>query len=86
MRNLKANRASVTEEQRRERLRIRHEKDRAKRTKKLQEEEKKVVSNRRQRYQRHPTLKRLKRGDENELERNVPVYVYSVPVSREGGR
>ena len=34
MRNLKANRASVTEEQRRERLRIRHEKDRAKRTKK----------------------------------------------------
>ena len=31
---LKANRASVTEEQRRERLRIRREKDRAKRTKK----------------------------------------------------
>ena len=30
----KANRASVTEEQRRERLRIRHDKDRAKRTKK----------------------------------------------------
>ena len=47
---LKVNRASVTEEQRRERLRIRHEKDRAKRTKKkLQEEEEKVVSNRRQR-------------------------------------
>ena len=31
---LKANRASETEEQRRERLRIRHEKDRAKGTKK----------------------------------------------------
>ena len=46
---LKANRASVSEEQRRERLRIRREKDRAKRTKKLQEEEEKVVSNRRQR-------------------------------------
>ena len=46
---LKANRASVTEEQRRERLRIRREKDRPKRTKKLQEEEEKVVSNRRQR-------------------------------------
>ena len=25
--------------------------------------------------------KRLKRGDENELERNVPVSVYRVPVS-----
>ena len=39
----------MTEEQRRERLRIRREKDRAKRTKKLQEEEEKVFSNRRQR-------------------------------------
>ena len=48
MKNLKQNRASVTEEQRRERLRIRREKDRAKR-KKIQEEEEKVVSNRRQR-------------------------------------
>ena len=46
---LKVNRASVTEEQRRERLRIRCEKDRTKRTKKLQEEEEKIVSNRRQR-------------------------------------
>ena len=46
---LKANRASVTEEQRRERLRIKREKGRAKRTKKIQEEEEKVVSNRRQR-------------------------------------
>ena len=44
---IKANRAS---EQRRERLRIRREKDRAKiTTKKLQEEEEKVVNNRRQR-------------------------------------
>ena len=46
---LRANRASVTEEQRRERLRIRREKDRAKRINKIQEEEEKVVSNRRQR-------------------------------------
>ena len=38
---LKANRASETEEQRKERLRIRREKDRARRrTKKLQEEKK----------------------------------------------
>ena len=36
--------------------------------------------------QRQATLKRLKRGDESELERNVPVSVYRVPVSREGGR
>ena len=43
---LKANRASVTEEQRKERLRIRRKKDRAKR---IQEEEEKVVSKRRQR-------------------------------------
>ena len=27
--------------------------------------------------QRQTTLKRLKRGDENELERNVPVFVYA---------
>ena len=46
---LKANRVSVTEEQRRERLRIRREKDRAKEQKKLQEEEEKVISNRRKR-------------------------------------
>ena len=38
----------MTGEQRRGKLKIRLEKDRAKRTKKLQEEEKKVVSNRRQ--------------------------------------
>ena len=46
----KANRASETDEQRKERLRIRHEKDRARRrTKKLQEEKKMVVRNRRPR-------------------------------------
>ena len=45
---LKANRASVTEEQRRERLRIRREKDRARRrSKNLKEEEEKVISNKR---------------------------------------
>ena len=41
---LKANRASVTEEQRRERLRIRREKDRAKRTKKNYKRKKKRLS------------------------------------------
>ena len=49
MRKLKANGASETEKQRKERLRIRTEKDRAKRRKKLQGEEEKVVCNRRQR-------------------------------------
>ena len=40
---LKANRTSETEEQRKERLRIRHEKDRARRrTKKLQDENKRL--------------------------------------------
>ena len=46
---LKANRASVTEEQRRERLRIICEKIAKGTTKKPLEEEEKVVSNRRQR-------------------------------------
>ena len=41
---LKANRASVTEEQRRERLRIRRKKDRAKRTKKNYKRNKKRSS------------------------------------------
>ena len=49
MRNLKANRASVTEEQRRERLRIRREKDRAKRTTKTTRGRRKGRRNRRQR-------------------------------------
>ena len=64
---LKANRASVTEEQRKERLRIRRKKDRAKR---IQEEEERVVSKDNE-NQRQATLKRLKRGDENELEKNL---------------
>ena len=51
---LKANRASDTEEQRKERLSIRHE------NKKTENHEKKHLA----------TLKRLKRGDDNDLERN----------------
>ena len=69
---LKANRASETEEQRKERLRIRHEKDRARRrTKKLQEEKKRSSETEDHEKQRLATLKRLKRGDENELERKL---------------
>ena len=52
---LKANRASETEEQRKERLRIRCENE------KIENHEK----------QRLATLKRLKRGDYNELKRNL---------------
>ena len=67
---LKANRALVTEEQRRERLRIRCEKDRAKRTKKNYKREKKRSSvTEDNENQCQATLKRLKRGDKNELER-----------------
>ena len=55
MRNLKQNRASETEEQRKERLRIRRENE------KIENHEK----------QRLATLKRLKRGDDNELKRNL---------------
>ena len=68
---LKANRASVTEEQRRERLRIRHEKGRAKRTKKYKRKKKRSSVTEDNENQRQATLKRLKRGDENELERNL---------------
>ena len=69
---LKANRASETEEQRKERLRIRHEKDRARmRTKKVQEEKKRSSETEDHQEQRLATLKRLKRGDENELERKL---------------
>ena len=89
----------MTEEQRKERLRIRHEKDRAKRTKKIQEEEEMSSVTEDNDNLRQATLKILKRGDENELERNVPepvyhipvsvyripVSVYCVPVTREGG-
>ena len=52
---LKANRASDTEEQRKERLRIRHENE------KIENHEKQCLA----------TLKRLKRGDDNELKRNL---------------
>ena len=69
---LKANRASETEEQRKERLRIKHEKDRARRrTKKLQVEKKRSSETEDHEKQCLATLKILKRGDENELERNV---------------
>ena len=62
----------MTEEHRRERLRLRREKDRARRrTKKLQEEEEMVVTNRRLRETAPGHSQRLKRGDENELERNL---------------
>ena len=62
----------MTEEQRRERLRLRRKKDRARRrTKKLQQEEEIVVSNRRLRETAPGYSQRLKRGDENELERNL---------------
>ena len=93
---LKANRASVTEEQRRERLRIRREKNRAKRTQKKNYKRKKKRSSVKEENENQcqATLKRLKGGDENELEKNVAVSVYRipvlvyrrVPVSREGGR
>ena len=77
----------MTEEQRRERLRITLEKDRAKRTKKNYKRKKKWSSvTEDNENQRQDTFKRLKRGDENELERNIPVSVYRVAVSREDGR
>ena len=66
----KANRASVTEEQRRERVRIRCEKDRAKRNYKRKKKRSSVTEDNENQHQ--ATLKRLKRGDENELERNAP--------------
>ena len=62
----------MTEEQRRERLRIRREKDRAKRTKKNYKRKKKKLSvTEDNENQCQATLKRLKRVDENELERNL---------------
>ena len=81
---LKANRASVTEEQRRERLRIRREKDRAKKKNKknnYKRKKKRSSVTEDNENQRQATLKRLKRGDENELERNIPVSVYGVPLT-----
>ena len=69
---LKANRASEIEEKRKERLRVRCEKDRARRrTKKLQEEKKRSSESEDHEKQRLATLKRLKRGDENKLERKL---------------
>ena len=63
---LRANRASETERQRR----IGREKDRARRiTQKLQEEKKRSSETEDHEKQRLATLKRMKRGDENELER-----------------
>ena len=62
---LTAKRVSGTEEQRKERLRIRLEKDRETRTtKKLQEEKIRSSETKDYEEQRLATLKRLKRGDE----------------------
>ena len=72
----------MTEEQRREGLRIRREKDRAKRTQRNYKRKKKRSSvTEDNENQCQATLKRLKRSDKNELERNVPESVYCVPVS-----
>ena len=65
---LKANRASETEEQRKERLRIRRER---RRTKKLQEKRKGSSKTEDHEKQCLATLKRLKCCDENELERKL---------------
>ena len=63
---LKANNASETEEQRKERLRIRGKKNGARRrTKKLQEEKKRSSETEYHKKQRLVTLKRLKRGDKD---------------------
>ena len=69
---LKASRASETEEQRKERLTIGREKGRTRRiTKKLQQEKKRSSETEDHEKQHLVTLKRLKRGDENELERKL---------------
>ena len=66
----------MTVEQRRERLRIRREKDRAKRTKKNYKRKKKRSSvTEDKENKRQATLKRLKRGDENELEKRPCICV-----------
>ena len=60
----------MTEEQRKDRLRIGHEKDRTRTiTKKMQEGKKRSSED--QKKQRLVTLKGLKQGDENELERKL---------------
>ena len=61
------NRASETEEQMKERLRIGHEKDRARRiTQNLQEEKKRSSETEDHEKQHLATFKRMKRGDDNE--------------------
>ena len=52
-------------------MRIRCEKDRARRTKKVKEEKKRSLETKQHQKQRLTTLKRLKRGVENELERKL---------------
>ena len=62
-------------------------KNRAKRTQKNYKRKKNRSSVTEDNEKQHQaTLKILKRGDENGLERNVAVSVYRVPVPREGGR
>ena len=69
---LKANRASETEEQMKERLKIGREKDRGGRiTQKLQEENKWSSETEDHEKQHLPTPKRLKRCGNNELERKL---------------
>ena len=63
---------------RKERLRIRREIDRARRrTKKIQEEKKRSSETEDHENQCLVTLKRLKRGDENELERKLILEVFA---------
>ena len=70
--SVKANRPSETEEQMKERLRIGCEKDRARRiTQKLQEEKKRSSETEDHEKQHLATLKTMKRGDDNELERKL---------------
>ena len=69
---LKANRASENEEQRNERLGIRRENDRARRrTKKYKTKIKGCKKTKDHQKQHLATLKRLKRGAGNELERKL---------------
>ena len=72
MQKLKANRTSETEEQRKESLRKGRESDRARRRKKKTQEGKKR-SSQTENHEKQclATLKILKQGDDNELERNL---------------
>ena len=72
MGNLKENRASETAGERKERLRIGLENYRIRKiTNKLQEEQKRSSETEDHGKQRLATLKRLERGDDNELERKL---------------